>query len=164
MKTVIQSTLSLALACSAASALAADLPKEGKYAYTACWAGTSKVIPFSKTQIGMSYELFGTTRTEPPGGMFDKSSFQCVGSNAIFDKKFTSIVTCVAVNADGDKVLSYYHAGDDRKYARQTIAGTGKYAGIVINTTEVKPLGPYPVVKPGNFQGCNHQSGTYKLK
>ena len=164
MKTVIQSTLSLAIACSAASALAADLPKEGKYAFTACWAGTAKVIPFSKTQTGSSYEFFGTSRSEPPGGMFDKASFRCVGAAASFDKKYTSIVTCVSVHADGDKILSYFQAGDDHKYSRHTIAGTGKYAGVVINSTEVKPLGPFPVIKPGNFQGCNHQTGTYKLK
>jgi len=25
-------------------------------------------------------------------------------------------------------------------------------------------LGPFPMIKPGTFQGCNHQTGTYKLK
>lgn len=164
MKNVIRNTLWLAIACSAASALAADMPKEGTYAYTACWAGTAKVIPFSKTQTGSSYEFYGMTRTEPPGGMFDKASFRCVGAAGSFDKKYTSVVTCMSVNADGDKVLSLFQAGDDHKYSRQTIAGTGKYEGIVINSKEIKPLGPFPVIKPGNFQGCNQQSGTYKLK
>ena len=28
----------------------------------------------------------------------------------------------------------------------------------------VHPLGPFPVVKAGTFQDCNHQTGTYKLK
>jgi hypothetical protein len=28
----------------------------------------------------------------------------------------------------------------------------------------VEALGPFPAIKPGTFQGCNHQSGTYKLK
>jgi hypothetical protein len=25
-------------------------------------------------------------------------------------------------------------------------------------------LGPFPVIKAGTFQDCNHQTGTYKLK
>ncbi len=31
-------------------------------------------------------------------------------------------------------------------------------------TGTVHPLGPFPVVKAGTFQDCNHQTGTYKLK
>jgi hypothetical protein len=25
-------------------------------------------------------------------------------------------------------------------------------------------LGPFPLIKPGTFQTCNRQTGTYKLK
>ena len=31
-------------------------------------------------------------------------------------------------------------------------------------TGTVHPLGPFPDVKAGTFQDCNHQTGTYKLK
>lgn len=162
-KRVSQAVVSLITAGSVAIAIAADLPKEGKYNYTACWSGTSSLIAFSKTHTAMSFEFLGTTRTDPPGGMFDMSTFRCVGSTAIFGKGFSSISTCEAVNPDGDKVLSFFHAGDDRKYIRETVAGTGKYEGIVVDGT-VTPIGPFPVIKPGTFQGCNQQSGTYKLK
>lgn len=160
---VLQSVVSIIAGGSVGLALAADLPKEGKFSYTACWSGTSSLIQFSKTHTGMSYEFLGMTRTDPAGGMFDRSTFRCVGSNAIFDKRFSSILTCEAVNPDGDKLLSYYYAGDDRKYARETVAGTGKYEGIVVDGT-VTPIGPFPTIKPGTFQGCNQQTGTYKLK
>ena len=46
---------------------------------------------------------------------------------------------------------------------RENITGTGKFEGMVATGT-VKPLGPFPVVKAGTFQDCNHQTGTYKLK
>src|SRR3984893_16021145 len=36
-----------------------------------------------------SYEMTGTTRSNPPGGMFDKNSFHCVGMNASLDGKDT---------------------------------------------------------------------------
>ena len=38
-----------------------------------------------------------------------------------------------------------------------------KYEGMKPTGT-VHPLGPFPVVKAGTFQDCNHQTGTYKLK
>lgn len=160
---ILLAAISMVTATWAGSVSSADLPKEGKFNYTACWSGTSNVIQFSKTHIGMSYEFLGMTRTDPPGGLFDMSTFRCVGSNAIFDKQFSSIVTCEAVDAGGDKVLSYYHAGNDRKIIREVIAGTGKYEGIVADGS-VTPIGPFPTIKPGTFQACNQQSGTYKLK
>ena len=43
------------------------------------------------------------------------------------------------------------------------VVGTGKYEGMVASGT-VRPLGPFPVIKAGTFQDCNHQSGTYELK
>ena len=150
-------------ACFAASVGATDFPKEGKYDHTACWAGASTVVSFSKTHNGGSYEFTGTTVSNPRGGIFDKWSFHCAGSWATFDKKFIGMVTCVELNLDGDKLLTFFRAGDDRKYVRETIAGTGKFEGIVMQS-KLEDLGPFPAVKPGNFQGCNHQTGTYKLK
>ncbi len=46
---------------------------------------------------------------------------------------------------------------------REFVVGTGKYEGMVTTGT-VEPLGPFPVIKAGTFQDCNHQTGTYKLK
>ena len=31
-------------------------------------------------------------------------------------------------------------------------------------TTDYTALGPFPVIKEGTSQQCNHQTGTYKLK
>jgi hypothetical protein len=63
---------------------------------------------------------------------------------------------------DGDKRLTYFSTGDG-KTTRTKIAGTGKYEGMVTAGT-FEPLGPFPAIKDGTFQGCNHQTGTYKLK
>jgi hypothetical protein len=148
----------------AASAIAAELPKEGNYDYTACWSGTNNVIPFSKTHTASSYEMTGTLRSNTPGGMFDKNAFRCVGSNASIDGKNTGATVCEAVDADGDKYLSHFPLGNDGKITRETIAGTGKYEGMTTIAGAIQPLGPFPVIKAGTFQGCNHQTGTYKLK
>jgi hypothetical protein len=154
--------LALLIAASPLSAFAAELPKEGSYDYTACWSGVNNSITFSKTHTGSSFELTGTIRSNLPGGMFDKSTFRCVGMNASLDGKITGSNVCESIDADGDKRLSYFST-DDGKTTRTNLAGTGKYEGMVMVGT-VEPLGSFPVVKDGTFQSCNHQTGTYKLK
>ena len=58
--------------------------------------------------------------------------------------------------------LSYFSTVDG-KITRTNVAGTGKYEGMVTAGT-VELLGPFPAIKAGTFQNCNHQTGTYKLK
>lgn len=154
----------LVVALSVAGAAAAQsLPKEGSYAYTACWSGIANSIAFSKTHFAFSYEMTGTSRSDQPGSYGDKTSFRCVGMNASFAGKVRASTTCEAIDSDGDKRLSYFSTGSDGITVREQVTGTGKYEGMVTQTT-VTPLGPFPVIKPGTFQNCNRQTGTYKLK
>jgi hypothetical protein len=154
--------LAFLIVASPFSAFAAELPKEGRYDYTACWSGVNNMITFSKTHTGSSYELTGTVRSNPPGGMFDKSTFRCVGMNSSLDGKITGANVCEAIDVDGDKRLSSFSTGDG-KTTRTHVAGTGKYEGMGMAGT-VEPLGPFRAIKDGTFQDCNHQTGTYKLK
>jgi hypothetical protein len=161
-------TLSIVGSLLAAMALvgqasAADLPKEGSYDYTACWSGTNDVIAFSKTHVALSFEMTGTNRSAQPGGMFDKNTFRCVGSQTMFGKRRSGVVTCEAIDPDGDKRLAYFTIMSDGKIVRENVTGTGKYEGMVAEGT-VQPLGPFPTIKAGTFQNCNRQTGTYKLK
>ena len=144
------------------SAFAGELPKEGSYDYTSCWSGVNNVITFSKTHTASSYESTGTNRSNPPGGMFGKGTFRCVGMNASLDANLTASTVCESIDVDGDKRLTYFSTGDG-KVTRTFVAGTGKYEGMVTTGT-VEPLGPFPIIKAGTFQDCNHQTGTYKLK
>jgi hypothetical protein len=156
--------IALLIAISATpSAFATELPKEGSYDYTACWSGVNNTISFSKTNTASSYELTGGILSNPPGGMFDKNSFRCVGINASLDGKFTGSAVCEAVDVDGDKRLSKFSLASDGSLTRETVAGTGKYEGMMVAGT-VHALGPFPVAKAGTFQDCNHQTGTYKLR
>jgi hypothetical protein len=163
MKRASRYLLGLLILTAAPSAFAAELPKEGSYDYTACWSGVNNVITFSKAHTASSYEMTGATRSNSPGGMFDKNTFRCLGMNASLDGKNTGSTVCEAIDADGDKRLAYFSLGSDGKVIRENIAGSGKYEGMVATGT-VQPLGPFPVVKAGTFQDCNHQTGTYKLK
>ena len=152
----------LILASALGSALAADLPKEGKYDFTSCWSGENKLINFSKTHSASSYEMTGVIRSNILGGLFDKSTFRCVGMNHSFDGKAGGTTVCESIDSDGDKRLSFFSTQGD-KVIRENITGTGKYQGMVASGS-VAPFGPFPEIKPGTFQNCNHQTGTYKLK
>jgi len=147
----------------AGAATAQTLPKEGSYDFTSCWSGVSNLISFSKTHLAFSYEMTGTSRSNPPGGFADKNTFRCVGTNASMDGKNTGIAICEGIDPGGDKRLTYFSFMSDGKVVRETVAGTGKYEGMTTSGT-VKGLGPFPVIKAGTFQDCNHQTGTYKLK
>jgi hypothetical protein len=155
--------LALLIVASPFSAFAAELPKEGSYDITSCNSGVNSAITFSKTHTGSSYELTGTNRSNPPGGLFDKSTYRCVGMNTSFDGKNTAYTLCESIDVDGDKRLSYFSLVDG-KTTRTTVAGTGKYDGMVVTQNSFENLGPFPAIKDGTSQACNHQTGTYKLK
>jgi len=106
--------LALLIVASPFSALAGELPKEGNYDFTACYSGVSNAITFSKTHFGSSNELTGTTRSNPPGGVFDKNTFRCVGMNSSLDGKITASTVCEAIDVDGDKRLTSFSTGDGK--------------------------------------------------
>lgn len=144
------------------AATAQTFPKEGNYDFNSCWSGASNIIAFSQTHTAFSFEMTGTVQSNPPGGIFDKSTFRCVGMNSVFNGILTGTSVCEAIDAQGDKSLTHF-ALEGQRAARTTITGTGKYDGMVSSGTTM-PLGPFPVIKPGTFQNCNRQTGTYKLK
>lgn len=146
------------------TATAQTLPKEGNYDFTACWSGNSNLVAFSKTHTAFSYEMTGISRSNPPGGFADKNTFRCVGTNASIDGKNTGMAVCEGIDPAGDKRLTYFSFMADGKVVRETVAGTGKYEGMSTSAATVKGLGPFPLIKAGTFQDCNHQTGTYKLK
>jgi hypothetical protein len=104
----------LAHSCFSVSAFAAELPKEGSYDFTSCSSGVNNVITFSKTHTANSYEITGTNRSNPPGGLFDKITYRCVGMTASFDGKITASTVCEAIDVDGDKYLAKVSTGDGK--------------------------------------------------
>ena len=145
------------------STLAGELPKEGNYDFISCGSSVNSAITFSKTHTASTWEQTGTNRSNPPGGLFDMSTFRCVGIYASLDGTVTVYGVCEAIDPDGDKRLTSF-SFDDGKVTRGNAAGTGKYEGIVVTQNSFEPLGPFPTIKDGTSQGCNHLTGTYKLK
>src|SRR5215471_3898030 len=106
--------LALLIVASPFSALAGELPKEGNFDYTSCYNDVNNVITFSKTYTGRSYESTGTLRSNPPGGMFDKMTFRCVGMSASLDGKNTGSALCESIDPDGDKRLTSFSFADGK--------------------------------------------------
>ena len=133
--------LALLIVASPFSAFAAELPKEGSYDFNSCWSGVNNAITFSKTYAASTFEMTGTTRSNPPGGMFDKSTFRCVGlmprltgrsQRPTYSRQSTWTAT--------SDLLSFSNV--DGKITRTNVAGTGKYEGIVTAGT-VELLGRF---------------------
>jgi hypothetical protein len=139
-----------------------QLPKEGNYEYTSCGVSTVTAIDFSKSHSAASWEAIGTNRSNAPGGFLDMTTFRCLGSGVTIDGKFSGIDFCQAVDKDGDKILTKF-AMEGPKATGETLAGTGKYEGIV-KTTEGESLGQFPTAKPGTAEFCVRNTGTYKLR
>jgi hypothetical protein len=154
--------LIIGLAVPAMAQQKADFPKEGKYDVTNCWSGTANGIAFSKPYSAASYELTGTSRSNPPGGFLDMVSFRCVGFSNTIDGKSSGMNMCEAFDMEGDKVL-IKNIIEFPKETSEALAGTGKYEGIV-RTGVSNFLGTFPTAKPGTFQGCNNSTGSYKMK
>lgn len=161
-RAVLFGVLSLAMG----SAAAQGLPKEGRIDVSSCFSGEMQFIAFPKTNLAYSYEFMGTTRTNPAGGVFDQTSFRCVGGGAVIEGKApggpTESLWCEIVDRDGDKAFWQYD-GYNPNFTGTALVGTGKYEGMVA-TTKIVNLPPFPTVKPGAFQNCNHQTGSYKIK
>ena len=148
----------------AGTAVAADLPKEGNYDFTSCFAGVMTGMGIAKGEGVFTFEMTGVTLSNPPGGMFDKLSYRCIGYATSLRGKITNDSFCEASDTSGDKLFAKFYLGDDRKTShREVLAGTGKYEGMVSTGTSVA-IGPFPTAKPGTFQNCTHQKGTYKQK
>ena len=160
---LVRAAFAAALAAVAATAIAAqNLPKEGKFAYRACFSGTSKVVALSKSHVALSVDLTGESVADTPGTLYDHASFRCEGLAANFGKEHTNVSYCLFLDPDGDKSLHQVTMRNG-KWHVQEIAGTGKYDGIVVHA-EVQPMGRFPTIEPGTFQSCNHSSGTYRMK
>lgn len=145
------------------SAFAADLPKEGTYDYTSCTTGEEHAqIEFSKAHSVKVVQWTTTNRSAIPGGFLDMTSARCVSLRATLDGKPSTTTYCELIDNDGDKILTRF-VGDGTRSEATTPAGTGKYDGMV-RTGKSVALGQFPVIKPGTFQRCFQQTGTYKLK
>jgi hypothetical protein len=78
-----------------------------------------------------------------------------------FDGKILGKSVCEGIDLDGDKRLRLL-SFEGNKFTPTEVSGTGKYEGMEESGDFVRT--PFPTIKPGTFQACVRQTGTYKLK
>jgi hypothetical protein len=83
---------------------------------------------------------------------------------ASFDGKRYGNAACIAIAKDGATRLSRVWYDADSKLQRETVAGTGKYDGMVTTGT-IQTVKESQAIKPGTqtVEYCNRNVGTYKL-
>ncbi|MDF1556328.1 MAG: hypothetical protein P1P84_24895 [Deferrisomatales bacterium] len=103
------STGALALAASvlvAATTARAEMPKEGEFSATYCFAGNLTTLAQSKRDLEYDFELTRPMRDETPGSLLDMISVQWVGMGEVREGKRSSIHPCHFMDHDGDKVFA----------------------------------------------------------
>lgn len=167
MRKGMHSTLAATAVALAASTLlgatpvAAELPKEGDFSATYCFAGNLAMLAQSKTDLAFSFELTGPVRGETSGSLLDMTSVQCVGLGEVRNGKSSGIHQCHFMDQDGDKIFARFET-ERTKATFELLGGSGKYEGIS-GGGETEPLGRFPKIKEGTFQGCTRGGGHYKL-
>jgi len=150
----------------AAPVLAAkvNIPKEGKFEFDYCAVGETQPPLVNGDKVTVShYRNVANLRTEPAGKPFDRMSSICYGTYANLDGRQQDFGVCELTDEDGDKWYLEYHGSADGAGGTYTAAyGTGKYAGMSVNGRYV--LDFWPSAIKGGFQGCFHNTGTYKLR
>jgi hypothetical protein len=159
-RSALMSTALLALGCATAQP---GVPKEGSYDVTSCGSGTNSVVEVSKTARYSTNESVGITRSNPPGGFLDMTTYHCMSLGGTLDGKYTGEMYCDVVDKDGDRYLSHFRNEPGKPPTSEVLAGTGKYEGMTRTGTS-QSMGQFPSVKQGASAGCARQTGTYKMK
>lgn len=147
---------------------AADMPKEGNFDFNYCLAGRTQAMQVSDEAVAGSFELTAAIISNIPAGPFDGQGSHCMGTWSVLDGKYADSGYCVTVDADGDKFLMNFKTGPVPAGQLATgtwtaAGGSGKYQGMVAKAN-YKAIGAVVPAVPGGFQGCNRNTGTYKLK
>lgn len=164
MKKISTSLLIMSLSVST-GALAGNVTmlKEGNYEFY--WCGNGHHLSMSATdKVFVShYHLAANAITPTPGQPFDRVSGACYGTHATLSGRNMGFGVCEITDMDGDKWWMEYHENADGSGGTYSNAhGTGKYDGMTLKGQYVLTF--WPTSKGVDFQTCNRNTGTYKLK
>jgi hypothetical protein len=145
---------------SVSAALAADLPKSGKYTAHFGWVFKGDVQELGPNRSVSSGMVDGIIFNDAGTGFLHKVRADCALMNDVNQGRANAKGTCVMTDADGDKVFLEWKCsgtmpacpGDER-----FVGGTGKYTGI---TGDNKFQGNF-IGNTGG--GWSDWSGEYKL-
>ena len=142
------------------SVQAADLPKTGTYSGHFGWTfsgQTQDLGPNRKIYAGM---VSGVMFNDAGSGFMHKARVDCTLMNDVDAGRANAMGTCVATDADGDKVFVEWKCAGPMPTCPGTerfVGGTGKYTGI---SGDQKFQGNFIGTTGG---GWSDWSGAYKI-
>ncbi len=150
-----------------ATAMAADLPKEGTFNATYSAFGTIKVTTIGKERVMFVFDENGLTRSD---GFLDHMTTHCWGMAEFVNGVGAPHGSCVSTDPDGDQIsIDFAHEkwrtlNEKNAHASATItAGTGKYTGITGGWTYVAHVNEFRTAVEGTYAVDCTNSGSYKL-
>lgn len=160
--------ITAACAFAGTGSVAAPMPKEGSFDFNFCLSGRTNALQVSESLMGGSFEATAGIYSNVAGGAFDGQGSHCLGTWAVVDGKYSDSGYCMTTDADGDRFLMDFRtgplpAGQPARGKWVVAGGSGKYAGMSASGEYKGVLQSSPAIA-GGFQGCNRNTGTYKLK
>jgi hypothetical protein len=149
-----------------ATAIGAELPKEGTYSGTYSAVGTVKAIPIGKERLLLTFDENGLTVDE---GLFNHWTWHCWGSGDYTNGMGQDHGYCVGTDPTGDQVAINF--SNDKHPMDQKIVpgsftlttGTGKYTGITGSATFEGDGSQFRSPEGGPSFDHNTHHGNYKL-
>ncbi|HWH48763.1 MAG TPA: hypothetical protein VN664_13255 [Burkholderiales bacterium] len=153
------------LAMGSAIAGKVNIPKEGTYEFEFCVLGSGKTFSSGDKLFVISYLGDANLKSTPPGRAFDRMGARCYGIYSNINGRQQETGICELTDLDGDKWWMDYRGNPDGKGGTYTSAhGTGKYDGMTLRGEYQIDNAWGSASKELNFQGCNPNKGSYKLK
>ncbi len=142
-----------------------NIPKEGKFAFDFCPVGRGKTFSAGERLFVMNYDLDAILRTTPSGEVFDRMGARCFGIYANINTRQQESGFCELTDVDGDKWWMDYRGNPDGTGGTYiAVHGTGKYEGMALRGEYRIDNNWGSISREVSFQGCNPNTGTYKLK
>jgi len=167
MKRILVETLTAYALLAAGNAMAGkvNIPNEGGYEFEFCVIGSGKTFSAGDKLFVISYVGDANLKSTPPGRAFDRMGARCYGIYSNVNNRQQESGMCELTDLDGDKWWMDYRGTPDGKGGTYTAAyGTGKYEGMTLRGEYRIDNAWGSASKDLNFQGCNLNKGTYKLK
>jgi hypothetical protein len=164
----MRTSIVLASALFAASAMAGELPKEGKFSGTYNAAGTYHGTAMGKDGTANSNDELGFS-VGP--GIFDHVAWHCYPTFGIFAGKSRFMGLCVGNDLAGDQMMANFESDGVQPMDAKTwqghshfIGGTGKYTGITGDWAYTfDPNAFKPAAGENHYFALISYDGAYKL-
>ncbi len=127
-----------------------------------CSTTEATVIDRAGDVVVVATQVRGMTDSNPPGGPFDNTSYECRGVMNASKTVVEFSGRCTFVDTDGHKALGAF-SGTPKGWEWKFVGGTGKWEGIQGGGL-TKPLKQYARLSPTVTAGCAHATGSYSIQ